>query len=185
MNEKYGNAEILDYWTSQAKVHGQSPSASWSDHHAIELEIGEISKRLCDGDEVLEVGCANGYSSVRFVLEHNIKILCIDYVPEMIEQARLRLLNSDHHIKGSIEFAVGDVAKLNELSSSYDKVISVRVLINLGTWERQLVGLRECIRVLKPGGMLLLSEATLQGWGRLNNMRREWGPLINTWMKIG
>jgi SAM-dependent methyltransferase len=54
-------------------------------------------------------------------------------------------------------------------------VVVVRVLINLGHWERQLSGLRECIRVLKPGGLLLLSEATLQGWCRLNALRAEWG----------
>jgi len=29
--------------------------------------------------------------------------------------------------------------------------------------------------VLKPGGLLLLSEATLQGWRRLNSLRSEWG----------
>ena len=49
------------------------------------------------------------------------------------------------------------------------------MLINLGTWERQVQGLRECMRVLKPGGTLLLSEATLQGWRRLNEFRGEWG----------
>ena len=49
------------------------------------------------------------------------------------------------------------------------------VLINLGHWDRQLSGLRECIRVLKSGGLLLLSEATLQRWCRLNALRAEWG----------
>ena len=76
---------------------------------------------------------------------------------------------------GSVEFDVGDITQLKEPSNSYDKVIVVRVLINLGTWERQFRGLRECIRVLKPGGLLLLSEATLQGWRRLNALRGEWG----------
>jgi hypothetical protein len=29
--------------------------------------------------------------------------------------------------------------------------------------------------VLRPGGLLLLSEATLQGWRKLNSFRAEWG----------
>src|SRR5207245_1637314 len=32
-----------------------------------------------------------------------------------------------------------------------------------------------CVRVLKPGGLLLLSEATVQGWKSLNLMRHEFG----------
>jgi ubiquinone/menaquinone biosynthesis C-methylase UbiE len=175
MNAKYDDAEILDYWTRQALMHEQSPAASWSDYHVIELEIGEIIKWLRDGDEVLDVGCANGYSSVRFARALSIRLRGVDYIPEMIEQARLRILGSDNGATSSMEFAVGDVTRLDERSSSYDKVISVRVLINLGTWERQLQGLRECMRVLKAGGILLLSEATLQGWKRLNLLRQEWG----------
>jgi ubiquinone/menaquinone biosynthesis C-methylase UbiE len=175
MNVKYGDAEIFDYWTRQAQMYEQSPTASWSDYHVIQLEIREIAKRLCDGDAVLDVGCANGYSSVQFARARRIRVRGVDYIPEMIEQARLRILNLDSQLKGAMEFMVGDVTKLDERSSSYDKVISVRVLINLGTWERQLQGFRECVRVLKPGGVLLLSEATLQGWRRLNLLRQEWG----------
>ena len=93
----------------------------------------------------------------------------------MIEQARVRLRAFKDKLAGSIEFEVGDITQLKEPSDAYDKVIVVRVLINLGAWERQFSGLRECIRVLKPGGLLLLSEATLQGWRRLNALRAEWG----------
>ena len=35
--------------------------------------------------------------------------------------------------------------------------------------------MEECARVLKPGGILLLSEATIQGWTKLNDFRAEWG----------
>jgi ubiquinone/menaquinone biosynthesis C-methylase UbiE len=175
MNEKYSDTEIFNYWRRQAQVHGLSPSASWSDHNVIELEINEITRRLSDGDVVLDVGCANGYSSLRFACARNIRVRGLDYIPEMIEQARLRTGSADHHLKGTMEFAIGDITKLEEQSSSYDKVIVIRVFINLGSWERQLKALTECIRVLKPGGILLLSEATLQGWKRLNLLRHEWG----------
>ena len=48
-------SEVYEYWNKQAHEHGQSPSASWSDHRVIEMEIAEISKNLTDGDQVLDV----------------------------------------------------------------------------------------------------------------------------------
>jgi len=175
MSKKFTRSEIYEFWTEQANKHQQSPSASWSDHRVIEMEIAEIVRRLEDKDHVLDVGCANGYSSVQFAAARHIRLRGLDYAATMIKQAKLRLRTMRGKLSGSIEFDVGDITKLKEPSGTYDKVVVIRVLINLGTWKRQLQGLRECTRVLKPGGLLLLSEATLQGWQRLNQFRQEWG----------
>ena len=174
MAAKFTDGEIYEFWKKQANEHRQSPSASWSDHRVIEMEIREIVKRLDDGDRVLDVGCANGYSSVEFAKRRRIQLRGLDYAQGMIEQAHIRASTLGTNMPGSVEFEVGDITKLQEPSSVYDKVVVIRVLINLGSWERQLRGLRECVRVLKPGGLLLLSEAVLQGWERLNQFRREW-----------
>jgi SAM-dependent methyltransferase len=141
----------------------------------MDLEVREISKYLLDGDRVLDVGCANGFSTVQFAAARKVRIRGLDYIPEMIEQARQRLGSMDGRICGAVEFAQGDITALEETTAAYDKVITIRVLINLGAWERQLVALRECARVLKRGGVLLVSEATLQGWRRMNQFRCEWG----------
>jgi ubiquinone/menaquinone biosynthesis C-methylase UbiE len=167
--------EVFQYWNKQAHEHGQAPSASWSDYRVIEMEIAEITRHLTDGDHVLDVGCANGYSSMQFACARKVRLRGLDYIPKMIEHARSRVAAMAERLAGSVEFEVGDITQLQETSNTYDKVVVVRVLINLGNWERQLSGLRECIRVLKPGGLLLLSEATLQGWRRLNAFRAEWG----------
>lgn len=167
--------QIRRFWTQQALEHGQSVEASWSDRMVVEMEIREISKRLVDGERVLDVGCGNGYSTVRLAAARRVSIRGLDYIPEMIEQARLRLREGASALVGTVEFDVGDVTSLNVPTESYDKVVAVRTIINLGEWSRQLRGLRECARVLKRGGELLLSEATCQGWRRLNGFRREWG----------
>jgi len=157
MTKRFDLEEIRAYWAEQVTKHGQSPSASWSDQMVIELEIREILKHLNDGDRVLDVGCANGYSTVQFASQKQIHIRGVDYIPEMIEQARSRLHGVRDKILGTVEFAAGDLTKLDEPTNRYDKVISIRVIINL-----------------EPNGMLLLSEATLQGWEKLNEFRREW-----------
>jgi len=175
MTERYSLEAIRDFWTSQALQHGQSPNASWSDRMVIELEIQELSKYIVDGDNVLDIGCANGYSTVRLALNRRISILGLDYVPQMIEHARSRLTTEPAVEAGKVRFDVGDITALNQPDGMFDKVIVSRVLINLCSPEHQAKGLSEALRMLKPGGTLLLSEAILQGWQRLNLFRREWG----------
>jgi ubiquinone/menaquinone biosynthesis C-methylase UbiE len=175
MATRFNSDEIRRFWTEQATKHPGSPTASWSDVPVIELEIAEISSRLVDGDRVIDVGCANGYSTATFAHQKKIHIRGVDYIPEMIAQAQARLVGAAAKFPGSVEFAVGDVTGLSEPSGKYDKVISTRVIINLPTWEQQKVGLHELSRILRPGGCLLLSEATLQGWQKLNRFREEWG----------
>jgi SAM-dependent methyltransferase len=164
--------QVREYWRSQAVDHGQSSAASWSDRPVIEMEILTISKYLCDDDEVLDVGCANGFSTVQYAATRKLRVLGLDYIPEMIEQAERRLNVSS--LKGTASFRVGNITALDLPDGTFDKVIVTRVIINLGEWANQLRGIRESVRVLKSGGILLMSEATLQGWHRMNSFRREW-----------
>lgn len=138
------------------------------------MEIRELLARLNDGEKVLDIGCANGYSTIQLASQRAITIRGLDYIPEMVGEARRRLRSLPSPIPGEVEFAVGNILEMAEASSTYDKLVVIRVLINLADWSHQLQALQECARVLKPGGVLLLSEATLQGWNKLNELRREW-----------
>lgn len=175
MASKLTLEEIRRFWQRQAETHGQAAATSWSDQPVIDLEIREIVKRLEDGDFVLDVGCANGYSTVQFAAARRVEVRGLDYLEEMVARARERLDTLAGRLAGTVTFGVGDLMDLKEPDAAYDKVIVIRVVINLGDWPRQVRALLECRRVLKPGGLLLLSEATLQGWNRLNALRREWG----------
>ncbi|MEP7071700.1 MAG: class I SAM-dependent methyltransferase [Verrucomicrobiota bacterium] len=174
MSGKLTLSEIRTFWTQQAIEHGQSPSASWSDHRVIEMEIRELLARLNDGEKVLDIGCANGYSTIQLASQRAINIRGLDYIPEMVTEARNRLRSLAASIPGVVEFEVGNILELTEPADTYDKLVVIRVLINLGDRSNQLQALQECARVLKPGGVLLLSEATLQGWNSLNRLRAEW-----------
>ena len=171
MNE----SDILRYWRSQARRHGVDVAASWSDFHAIELELTEMRRRIVDGQRVLDVGCANGFTTLRLAAGLQIEILGVDYAPEMIEQARVALEDLGGEVADRVSFAVANATALELPANTYDVLLVKRVLINLGSWERQLAALDECVRVLRPGGRMLLSEATIQGWEALNRFRGEWG----------
>ena len=171
----YTYDEIRDFWTEQAKLHGKSFAASWSDQYAIDLEIRTLIQWFDDGDKVLDVGCANGYSTLSFASQKKIAVKGLDYIPEMIDEAHNNLKDVQGKLKGNASFAVGDITRLTEPDNTYDKVVVIRVVINLHDWEMQKKGLRELVRMVKPGGLLLLSEATLQGWRKMNQFRYEWG----------
>ncbi len=162
------------YWAKQARTHRTHSDASWSDREVLGLEVYNLLKYLNDGDRVLDVGCANGHATLQFARQKKIRIRGVDFIPEMIRHARTNLKRTSSSLRGKADFKVDNVMSLEEPDAIYDKVIVIRVIINLDRWNDQLRSLRECGRVLKPGGTLLLSEATLQGWGRLNDFRREW-----------
>ena len=140
--ERYSLEQIRTFWTQQAVEHGQAAAASWSDRMVMEMEVREIVQHLSDGDDVLDIGCANGYSTVQFAAQRKINIRGLDYIPEMIEQAQERLRGIAGGLLGSVTFGTGDITALAEPSNRYDKVVTIRVLINLA--DRQLQGLREC-----------------------------------------
>jgi SAM-dependent methyltransferase len=167
--------QIYEFWRDQARTHGRSHAASWSDRHVIELEVGALSRHLQNGHRVLDVGCANGFSTFKLATNRQLSIRGVDYAPEMIEMAQAALRELGPPPGSDLEFSIGDVLSLAEPSDTYDRVVVVRVIINLGPWENQHIGLRECVRVLKPGGRLLLSEAWLDGWDALNRLRDEVG----------
>lgn len=170
-----GLEEIRAYWVEQARRHGSSHAATWSDRHAIQLEIREILAHLRDGQRVLDCGCGNGYSDARYATERDIALTGIDYVPEMIAAATKTRDRLADDVRRRLKFRVGDVTDLEFEDGSFDVVICTRVIINLGSWEAQRRGLAECVRAVAPGGLFLLSEATVGGWSRINGLRAEWG----------
>jgi SAM-dependent methyltransferase len=171
---KFSNEQIREFWRNQAVSFADDHRASWTDIHAINLEIAEISKWLRDGMRVVDIGCANGFSTHHYASKFDIDIKGIDYIPEMVAAAKQLLLSQGKPLRGRAVFEAGDICSLGEPDAHYDVAVVTRVVINIPTREKQTVAIREAARVVKPGGMLLLSEATKEGLSQLNRFRSEW-----------
>lgn len=109
---------------------------------------------------VLDIGCNNG--NLAFLLRkqgvspEQLDYIGIDIAEESIECAQYR------NICGSV-FQVGSASELHFPDESFDAVTLVEVIEHLPDQARAI---REAVRVLKPGGLILLStpNAECQPW---------------------
>ena len=99
----------------------------------------------CAGTRVLEAGCGEGYGA-RVIADVADRVIALDYDE----------LTSAHVAKAYPEVDVlrGNLARLPLSSSTVDVVVNFQVIEHL--WD-QPGFLRECLRVLRPGGRLLIS----------------------------
>ena len=164
--------KIKKFWDEQAAKFESSAKASMPDELLHDLEIEQVIARIQEGSKVLDVGCANGYTTLRLARSKRITIKGVDYSEAMIKMANEELRRWGPEVKKTVSFDVGDVLELQEDEASYDQLVCKRVLINLVAWENQKRALENLHRVLKRGGTLLLSEASKQGWENMNRLRK-------------
>ncbi|MFZ4702674.1 MAG: class I SAM-dependent methyltransferase [Candidatus Methylumidiphilus sp.] len=129
-----------------------------------------MGKHIKAGDRVLDVGCANGYATFRQVESHKLaSIVGVDFAANMVASAHKTKQTKDWGC--DVSFSEGDVRSLQFADNTFDVAYTTRVLINLPTWEQQMQGIAECIRVVKPGGTIVFSEGFWEPLMLLNAMR--------------
>jgi len=178
MSKDYLNY-IKEYWESQGQTHAESHWASWGDNWMIDLEIDTITKYIKDGDRVLDIGCANGYASFRQAESHKLtSITGVDFAANMVTAAQKT--KQQKGFGDEVSFIEGDVRSLQFSDNAFDVAYTTRVLINLPTWEQQILGITECLRVVKPHGTVVLSEGFWEPLVLLNAMRalKQLPPLV-------
>lgn len=165
---------IYKFWENQAVKYGVSHEASWADVYAIDLEINNIASHISEGKSVLDVGCANGFALIKHAKNFKLaQSVGIDFSPKMIEMANESLAREKNNY--NIQFKTGDIRGLDFPDNSFDIVYTTRVLINLPNWQEQVKGISECIRVAKPGGTIIFSEAFWEPLVKLNALRSVFG----------
>lgn len=101
---------------------------------------------------VLEIGCGTGAMAAQILRRFpTVSLTATDVDPRMVERAREVL--SPFEERAALQHA--DATALPYSEAEYDAVISILMLHHVGAWERALA---EATRVLKPGGLLLVSD---------------------------
>jgi SAM-dependent methyltransferase len=106
----------------------------------------------------LDIGCAGGRNTL-FLAWHRVEVYAIDASLGMLEETRSRLgrLIGDEIARERVqEGRMDDLSRFPD--ASFDLVISLGVLHQAESWPEWNRAADEGARVLRPGGLLLLSE---------------------------
>ncbi len=117
--------------------------------------VAEVVPRVGPGARVLDVGAGTGrLAAAVHANDPTRRVVGVDFALEMLRQA-----------DSGAQMAAGDAQRLPFADGEFDAVVSGFLVRNLSDTER---GLREQVRVLRPGGMLAILETTPgpPGWLR-------------------
>jgi ubiquinone/menaquinone biosynthesis C-methylase UbiE len=148
LTQKYSNLEawLHDYMIANRALY----------LHAYILEHGKLVDILAEKEErsLLDVGCGGGQSAIHLKeLYPHLQLTGIDLSAAQITRAKHRSQQKGFTIK----FEVADAESLPYIDASFDVVYSFG---SAKHWPHPLKGFGECWRVLKPGGELLVADAT-------------------------
>ena len=121
----------------------------------VERVLAGAGEHLRRDADILDMGCGSGWWLDVF-RERGVdpaRLHGVDAIEERIAAGRERLPDSD--------LRVGDIRRLRYVGGMFSVVLIVSVLSDLKTGEDVDAALREAVRVLAPGGVLLVYEPRL------------------------
>jgi ubiquinone/menaquinone biosynthesis C-methylase UbiE len=132
---------------------GEGENAEQMIHEA----VAEVAPR-----RVLDVGCGTGEIGARIVRELGAEVLAVDLSPRMVDLAREK----------GLEARLADIEELPYADGEFDCVVAAWVIYHAPDRDRAI---RECARVLRPGGRLV--AATIAE----DNLAEVWELLGQDW----
>lgn len=137
---------------------------TWSEgdfHEIARLNVG-MAEEVCDfgdlraGERVLDVACGSGTAAL-VAARRYCEVAGIDYVPALLERARLRADAEGF----DAEFLEADAQDLPFADDSFDAVVSVYGVQFAPDQHRAA---NEMLRVTRPGGRIVLASPMPTGW---------------------
>jgi ubiquinone/menaquinone biosynthesis C-methylase UbiE len=139
---KFYENEAARYHSSRYRTRYGALFEKW--HHEI---IRDLLVKLPDDDMVLEIACGTGHLT-SLLADLGLQFVSSDLTPEMMQQARARA-----GMRGN--FILTNAFRLPFPDGAFSAVVSSRFLHLFNHTEQEHL-LREMLRVLRPGGILIV-----------------------------
>lgn len=151
-----------DFRRKYTKEGSSKIGARLLDNYFLSVEKLLQTANLSKGAKTLEVGCGEGFSTKRLreILDKNIALEGSEFVAEQIPNAQL-------HNPG-VRIIEESVYDLKRKDNSLDVIFLLEVMEHLDHPE---AALKEVLRVLKPGGLLIVGVPREPIWRVLNMLR--------------
>ena len=116
------------------------------------IELAHITP----GEKILEVGCGTGTLTLAAKKAGGAgSLVCgIDIAPDMVETARSKALKAG----AEIDFRVARIQEIPFATGTFDLVLSSLMLHHVPGDDAKRQGMQEVLRVLRPGGRLLIVD---------------------------
>lgn len=160
----------LSFWNDRSAL---GAAAGTNDLLAKQLEIEAIASYVRSGMHILDFGCGNGITALELARRFSVDLIGIDYAEGMINAAIQ--LTDKMELKGKVQFCVSDHTSLHDMQEKFDLVYSERALINLKNWDLQRQTIEDITTLLKPGGVYVMCENSMDGLDRINELRENLG----------
>lgn len=169
--------EIREYWSARAATFDLSPGheiftdeerAAW--HALFRRHLGEGS-----GRRALDLASGTGVIS-RLLHELGFKVTGLDFAEPMLERARAKAAGGAL----PVEFVAGDAEQTYERDASYDVLVTRHLVWTL---ENPPAAFREWLRILKPGGSLLIVDHDPAPRTARARVQRWVGGILKGWAK--
>lgn len=163
-----------DFWNKRAVKYKHSEEFGFPDIHLNHRENRILRQRIgpYGKKRVLDVGCANGYSTIAISRPGDNYVFGIDANNKAIEMANR--LKGERGLE-DINFEVGEMTAVPLSNNSFDIVYAKRALSNLPSRREQKKAIEELSRLTKPGGKVYVFDLFMEGYERLNNLRSLFG----------
>ncbi|MBN2120482.1 MAG: class I SAM-dependent methyltransferase [Candidatus Omnitrophica bacterium] len=173
----------IEYWNKRALEYGETGQSTLLDNNMRMLEIETVQQWLEPADDVLDLFCGNGLSTLECAPYCSTIVGC-DLSEHMIQNAQANLKNRKPAVE-NVTFEIRDALTIDAAYSpgQFNTVVSVRGLINLPSWEIQQEAILKIYNLLPGGGKYILIEGAKEGRENINALRRELSlpPLTEPW----
>jgi SAM-dependent methyltransferase len=121
-----------------------------------------------DGLDIVDIGCGTGASSIELARDFNATITAVDLFPPFL--SRLEQQASTLGVLDRITTVEGDMTDLPFPDASFDVVWSEGAVYNMGF----TAGVAAWKRLLRPGGVMVISEITWLTSSRPSEIDEHW-----------